>query len=92
MLKFLLTLIVLVALGGAAYLYFYPDEAARYLAGTPLKNGLGNTTRPLYQWKDDKGRWQVTDSPPPEGTPYERKQYPVDANVLPMSELLKKGQ
>jgi hypothetical protein len=88
--KLLLSLVLLAALGAGAYRYFYPEEARRLLADTPLEKPSG-TTRPLYQWKDNNGQWQVTDAPPPAGTPYEVKRYPIDANVLPMSGLLKKS-
>lgn len=84
-------LLVLTATAVAAYVHFYPEEVAHLVGGTPLEKHVG-TSRPLYQWKDDKGHVQVTDSPPPPETPYEVKRYPLDANVLPMSQLLKKQE
>jgi hypothetical protein len=39
-------------------------------------------TGPLYRWRDDQGRIQVTDKPP-KGRPYEEVRYRADANVMP---------
>lgn len=36
----------------------------------------------LYKWKDDQGRWNVTDQPPA-GRPYEAVRVDPDTNVLP---------
>ena len=38
--------------------------------------------RLLYKWKDDQGRWNVTDQPPA-GRPYEAVRVDPDTNVLP---------
>jgi hypothetical protein len=42
----------------------------------------GDTTRPVYRWRDDQGRVQITDQPPA-GRPYEEVIYRQDANVIP---------
>ena len=44
--------------------------------------GLPEYTGPLYRWRDDQGRMQVTDKPP-KGRPYEEVRYRADANVTP---------
>lgn len=50
-----------------------PDDAApRRAAENP----------PLYKWKDDQGRWNVTDRPPPD-RPYEKVVVDPDTNVIP---------
>ena len=36
----------------------------------------------LYKWKDDQGRWNVTDQPPA-GRSYETVRVDPDTNVLP---------
>jgi hypothetical protein len=36
----------------------------------------------LYKWKDDQGRWNITDRPP-EGRAFEEVQIDPDVNVLP---------
>ena len=52
---------------------------------TPLEAPFAHSS-PVYLWRDERGAWQVTDDPPPEGTPYEIKQYRLDANILPALE------
>ena len=86
--KLVLALLALAVIAAAAYVHYYPEEAAHLVGGTPLEKHIG-TSRPLYRWKDEKGQLQVTDYPPPPETPYEVKRYPLDANVLPMSQLLR---
>lgn len=58
---------------GVALWSFYPG----------LQAPPESSSAPLYQWRDAQGQWQVTSTPPPEGLPYEVKQYRLDANVLP---------
>ena len=79
--KTVLVLLVLLA-AGAAVVHYFPEKAGPYIAGTPLEK-LAGTSTPVYQWRDENGQWQVTDEPPPEGTPYEVKQYALDANLVP---------
>jgi hypothetical protein len=80
--KTVAVLIVLVIAAAAAMWRFYPELFWPLVEGTPLKSPLSTST-PVYQWRDAQGRWQVTDEPPPEGTPYEVKQYSLDANIMP---------
>jgi len=80
---FLAFIVLLVA--GAAVFYFYPERVGPLLEGTPLEE-LVATSKPVYQWRDEQGQWQVTDEPPRRGIPYEVKQYVLDANVLPPAE------
>ncbi|KAB2927893.1 MAG: DUF4124 domain-containing protein, partial [Candidatus Contendobacter sp.] len=74
-------LLVLGALGGVL-LYGYmapqavPSWARGWLPSQP------EHTKPLYRWRDDQGRMQVTDQPP-KGRPYEEVRYRADANVMP---------
>lgn len=37
----------------------------------------------LYRWKDAAGRVQITDTPPPEGVPFERIRLDPEQNVIP---------
>ena len=78
---FIFALIVLVA-AGAAVFHYYPEQVESILGRTPLKE-LVETSKPVYQWRDENGQWHVTDKPPAQGIPYEVKQYALDANVLP---------
>jgi hypothetical protein len=79
--KLVLTLIVLVA-AGVVFVRYFPERAASFVAGTPLKD-YAATSKPVYQWRDEKGRWQATDEPPADGVPYEVKRYALDANLVP---------
>jgi nitrate reductase cytochrome c-type subunit len=78
---FIFALIALVA-AGAAVFHHYPGKVESILGRTPLKE-LVETSKPVYQWRDENGQWHVTDKPPAQGIPYEVKQYALDANVLP---------
>lgn len=45
---------------------------ARQRAGQAAAADAEDASLPLYRWRDDAGRLQITDSPPPKGQPYER--------------------
>jgi len=80
--KSILIALALVIAALAALWRLYPETLAQLLSGTPLHQQV-NTSTPLFQWRDAEGNWQVTDRPPPNGTPYQVRQYPLDANLLP---------
>jgi len=42
-----------------------------------------NKTAALYKWKDKKGQWIVSDTPPSDNTPYETLRYNRNTNVVP---------
>ncbi len=75
---------VLIALGvlGGMVLYWYvtPREAPSWVRG--WLPGLPEYTGPLYRWRDDRGREQITDKPP-KGRPYEMVNDRGDTNVVP---------
>lgn len=78
--------IVLLAVAAAAYyVYRNPTVVSPLVDDTPLegvvRDALG-TTR-LYKWRDAKGTVHITDKRPPEGTKFEKLEYPNDANVVP---------
>lgn len=76
-------IVIVLTLAAAAGVWrFYPELVRPLVEQTPLKGALSTST-PVYQWRDAQGNWQVTDQPPPEGTPYQVKQYSLDANILP---------
>jgi hypothetical protein len=79
--KLAFALLALIFAGALVYLY-YPQQAESLLGRTRIKE-LVTTSRPVYQWRDEQGRLNITDKPPPEGVPYDVKQYPLDANVMP---------
>lgn len=80
--KATLIALALIAAALAAVWRFYPETLAPLLSGTPLREHV-NTSTPLYQWQDADGHWQVSDRPPPDGIPYEVRQYALDANLIP---------
>ena len=74
-------LLVLGVLGGVLlYWYTTPQTVPSWARG--WLPGLPEYTGPLYRWRDDQGRMQVTDKPP-KGRPYEEVRYRADANVTP---------
>jgi hypothetical protein len=77
-----LVLIALLAAVAAVLWRFFPEAVWPLVEHTPLKKHL-STSRPVYQWRDAEGAWQVTDEPPADGIPYEVRQYHLDANILP---------
>ena len=37
----------------------------------------------VYKWRDSNGVWQISNSPPADGTPYTEQEYLHDTNVVP---------
>ena len=79
---FLVLLVLLLAAG--AYLYFYPETGNRLLQGLKETGITQKKTDRIYKWRNDKGEWQLTDTPPPAGIEYEQTDYREDVNVLPV--------
>ena len=74
-------LLVLGVLGGVLfYWYTTPQETPSWVRG--WLPGMPEYTGPLYRWRDDQGRIQVTDKPP-KGRTYEEVRDRADANVMP---------
>lgn len=68
--------------GAAAYgwWYFAPDTIP-----DPVRKALPRSARAnpvLYRWRDAKGHWNVTDTPPAD-RPYETLSYDPRTNVVP---------
>ena len=86
--SFLLFLVFCLMVAGI-YLYNEPDAWQR-LRGTidePL--GLKSKSVTMYKWKNNEGVVQYTQSPPPQGVPYEEVELRSDVNILPLPEQLK---
>ena len=79
----LLWLLLVLLLAAGIYLYLNPDFR-KQLRNLPAHTGIGKQTALLYKWRNPSGEWQVTDYPPPQGTEFERLEYPSDVNVLPV--------
>ena len=74
------SLLLALAAAFGAWWYFAPASMPAWLArSVPASPRLGP---PLYKWRDDKGRLQVTDKPPPD-RPYETVRYDPNTNVVP---------
>jgi len=73
-------LVLVLAAAGYAWWNFAPDTLP-----DPLRKLLPASARAnpvLYRWRDDKGRWTVTDGPPSD-RPYEVIKYDPKTNVVP---------
>lgn len=46
-----------------------------------LPHSATHTT--FYKWRDNKGHWQLSDSPPPHGVPFETVEVNDKTNLLP---------
>ncbi len=79
--KVMLVFIGLAGLGGLLFYVYAKPQVAPAWAREWLP-GLPKYTPPLYRWRDEQGRVQVTDQPP-QNRPFEEVQYRADANVVP---------
>lgn len=66
-------LLALAVLGAAAawVWHFERPRLEQALEGTPLETAPLPATARVYKWQDANGAWNLTDRPPPAGTPYE---------------------
>lgn len=81
--KKLIVIVLVLAAGASIYVYLHPR----------LRSGLESQTRrvvtghhrttTLYKWRNASGEWQLSDHPPPTGTPYETQRFRNDTNVVP---------
>jgi len=75
-----LVLVVLTLTAGYAWWYLAPDTLPDTIRKELPKSDRSNPV--LYKWKDAKGRWNVTDTPPAD-RPYETLKYDPKTNVVP---------
>ncbi|HSE13846.1 MAG TPA: DUF4124 domain-containing protein [Rudaea sp.] len=72
--------IVLALIAGFGWWYLapdtLPDAVRKLLPASERANPV------LYKWRDAKGRWNVTDTPPAD-RPYETLKYDPKTNVVP---------
>lgn len=94
--NFLMLLLLLgLVVGAVAWLkpewlpFLQNDPAARgklreeNLQIPPQKSEAPARAVKVYRWKDASGRLNLSDKPPPEGTPYETVEPDPNTNVLP---------
>ena len=74
--------VVLLATAAAAVYVYRPAPVLRLLEGTPLE--LAAPVTVVYKWRNADGTWQISDRPPPAGTPYETLEASGDITVLPL--------
>ena len=78
----LLIVVCVVGAAGGGYLYLFNAKLGReLLSGTPLAPATAVTR--AYKWRDASGNWQLTDTPPPAGTTFERLETRSDDNIVP---------
>lgn len=75
-------LFLILLLAGGTFLYLKPDFRNRLGSSVSGMVTPVSTSR-VYQWRNDKGEWQLTDSLPPEGVAYKVLEHRTDENVLP---------
>ncbi len=74
---FLLLLIIAVLVGITAYM----DQDVRNWI---LKStGQAASKSKVYKWRDSNGVWQISNTPPADGTPYTEQEYLHNTNVVP---------
>ncbi|VAW92096.1 hypothetical protein MNBD_GAMMA23-895 [hydrothermal vent metagenome] len=90
--KFALSLILFVIIFG---ILLYLSPALRHKINSALPQNisqklqgiqpqiLSDKTKPLFKWKNNKGEWLISDTPPSDGTKYETLQYNPNTNVIP---------
>ena len=81
----LLLLIVVALLSGGIYVYFNPTSKS-YLPDEVQSLIPGKSTT-AYKWKNSSGDWQLTDTPPADGIPFEVIEVPHNANIVPSQSL-----
>ncbi|MGD2137499.1 MAG: DUF4124 domain-containing protein [Gammaproteobacteria bacterium] len=76
---------ILLGVIGLAALYFYQNpQHLPHIKELSSEVGISKKTARLYKWQNEKGEWQYTDEPPPEGIAYEKLELREDENVLPL--------
>ncbi|MGD8576077.1 MAG: DUF4124 domain-containing protein [Thiohalophilus sp.] len=84
--KKLLLIVLAVLIGGALYVYLNPELRDQTRQELDKLSGK-DQGRTLYRWQDPDGQWQISDSPPQAGIPYETLRYDTEANVIPSENL-----
>ena len=85
----LISLFILIGSGYYAYQRGLLDNYLTPTVKQKLEQIDPRMTTTLYKWRDKKGQWQVSDTPPPPGTEYETLNYNKNTNVIPKEQLLK---
>lgn len=78
----IIVLLVLAWLFRSSWIAWLPADWRPALAGMDAPTRQSADPARIYAWQDDHGRWNYTDQPP-QGRPYEVRQYREDVNVVP---------
>jgi Domain of unknown function (DUF4124) len=73
-------IMILAATALVGWWYFAPNSLPDIVKSVAPESPKANPL--LYKWRDDKGRWNVTDVPPKD-RPYETLKYDPKTNVVP---------
>lgn len=87
--KTFMSLLFLIAIAAGAGYYFNPGF--KKFVDNQLIYDLGGKSHVStgYKWQDKSGAWQLTQTPPAEGIPYETVKVRDDWNVMDVPERLK---
>lgn len=81
------SLLILIVLVATAVLYFKPEYRNTLDRFSDKALPTAITHNKAYRWQDRNGQWQLSDSPPADGTQYEIVEYHKDTNVIPSDKL-----
>ncbi len=81
-------IILLVGLLVAGYFaYQDPELRAYFQKRTDEIMPAAITQMKAYRWQNSQGQWQLSDTPPNEGIPYETVEYHKNTNIIPAERL-----
>ena len=86
--KKLILILLSLAIAFTAFLYLNP-ELRHEVEGLLQSSGLKDASTTVYKWHNADGVLQYTQTPPPEGVPFEAVEARSDVNVMPLPEKLK---
>jgi len=76
--KFIWILVIIAAvIGGLAYW----DKDFRHIILE--SSGQMPVKSTVYKWRDNNGKWQISNTPPPAGTTYTEQEYLHNTNTIP---------
>jgi hypothetical protein len=83
-------LLIFLLVAAGAYFYLNPELKSQLLNQT---SGLGKSSIvQAYKWRNERGEWQITDTPPPGDVAYELLEHRSDENILPVPPALAPGK
>jgi hypothetical protein len=76
---------ILAAVLTAVVWYVYHDPQLSHKVKKEVNQLLPKQekTTTVYKWRDESGKWQITDHPPPAGISFEILEYQSNTNVMP---------